>query len=349
MRLGDQIAEQLVRQTDALTPNSDEYQWAVRVIRAVEQRSGLPIRWNGRIYPEPDPAIFGTVHADDTMTLSDVNVLAPVRTAYAHPDSLTEDEITAALYSVQVIEHETAHASGPHPVDDPLDIALEEGLAEVWSYRNRSSTVQDIGMDQDVPATAAHAAATTICYAAYGDAAFGLVDDVATLTGRSADDITIRLLGAEPAQRWAMVADLAIERQLPRLGEEQRRVLKAELVTDLRRDYEQVVRLQEDAEPSKSEEAMREIADKAHGVGRLAVKNLAERIGVVASPAIAGGSLDQEIRQAQSVAFTGNVQPTPAKGRSAPKASTGPGTGPAAADRRPPVAPNHQAGPPQRG
>lgn len=346
LTLGDEVAEQLVGQTDTLTPNSDEYRWAVRVIRAVEQRSGLPLRWNGRIYPEPKPTTFGTVHADDTMTLSDANVLAPVRTAYAHPNALTEHEIAAALYSVQVIEHETAHASGPHPVDDPLDIALEEGLAEVWSYRNRSTIVQDIGMDQDVPATAAHAAATTICYVGYGNAAFGLVDDLARLTGRTSDDVTLRLLGTAPADRWAMIADLAIERQLPMLGAEEHALLKADLVAGLREDYEPVVRLQQDAEPSKARQDLQRIGDEAHRAGTSAVRGLAERIGEVAAASVVDGSLTQDLRQARSIAFDGNVRRGPAAGPSTPAAGTRAGT---AATGRLSIARSHRADPPLRG
>ncbi|MFC0627716.1 hypothetical protein [Kribbella deserti] len=52
------------------------------MIKSVEQRTGSPTRWNGRVFEELDPGVLGTAHPDGTMTISPGKVLDPVRQAY---------------------------------------------------------------------------------------------------------------------------------------------------------------------------------------------------------------------------------------------------------------------------
>lgn len=319
--LGSEVAEHLVSRMDGITPSAPGYLWAERVIRAVEQRTGLPTRWNGRIYPTTNPEEAGAVYPDDTMALSEDYVIAPVRKAYAQERPLTEAELIEAVDAVHYVGHESAHASGPHlaVIDnglDPVDRSLEEGLAEVWSFRNCSSIVQDIGMDADIPAIGPHAAPKVLSYVGYGNAAFGLVDDLAVLSDRPADEITLELLAAEPAERWGLIADLALDKQLPDLPDGRRRELRAELAAALRKDYEPVVALQ--AEARSPSRAMADIQSDSHDVGRRSIARLADRIGAVVSQGDPGAEVSPEIKQLRTIAFVSSTRVAPGTGTPAP-------------------------------
>lgn len=312
--LGDGIAEHLVQRMDAIPPTAPGYRWAARVIQAVEDRTGLATRWNGRIYPAIGPKLAGAVYPDHTMTLSETYVFAPIERAYTKQGPLTEAEAIEAVDATYFVVHEAGHASGPHPeiVDGdmrPVDRALEEGLTEVWTYRNRSSIIHDVGLDQAVPEVAPHAARDMLSYAGYGNAAFGMVDDLAVLSGRSADEVTLMLLAADPNERWGMIADLALDKQLPDLPAEQRSELRAGLVAGLQKDYQAVVDLQAEADdPTRS---LQEIQNDSHAAGRSAVAHLANRIGAVVTEKDPGVEVSPEIQQLRSVAFVGNVRAAP--------------------------------------
>jgi hypothetical protein len=237
-----------------IPPGSPEYIWVSSIISAVEKRTGTSSRWNGRLYEEPNPAYLGSAHHDGSMTVSPKNVLEPVRDAYTGRPMKANDYIRVRD-AVLTVTHEAAHLTshlgdpagpGAHPVGDPADRALEEGLAESWTHRNVDAVIYDIGMDRSVPGVIGPP--NVDAYKAYSAATNSLAQGLGTVAGVPPDEVRRQLHGADRAQRWNKVADLMIDRRLGGLmPPEHRDVVRQNLVQPLRTEFAKLPAVQQDA------------------------------------------------------------------------------------------------------
>jgi hypothetical protein len=237
------VADQL---DPEIPPGSPEYIWVSSIISAVEKRTGTSSRWNGRLYEEPNPAYLASAHHDGSMTVSPKNVLEPVRDAYTGRPMKANDYIRVRD-AVLTVTHEAAHLTshlgdptgpGAHPVGDPADRALEEGLAESWTHRNVDAVIYDIGMDRSVPGVIGPP--NVDAYKAYSAATNSLAQGLGTVAGVPPDEVRRQLHGADRAQRWNKVADLMIDRRLGGLmPPEHRDVVRQNLVQPLRSEFHQ--------------------------------------------------------------------------------------------------------------
>jgi hypothetical protein len=301
-RLGREAALSLLERTDQIQPTSSDYQWAAGVIAAVERRTGVRTQWNGRLYRETDPDLGGHVDPDGRMTLSERAVFGAVRKAYT---AKPVDEKTAlnAVRAVHYVTHEATHALGPrleavNGQVDPIDAALHESLAEDWTYRNRSSIVQDINLDRDVPETGPLAGKGFLAYGAYGNAGIALVEKLAKVTDQSPEAVSCDLLGTEPRLRSGRIVDLAMaphKADLDRMPPADLQRLRAELVRQVRADYAPVVKLQaRNQQPEDGREARR--------TGQRTIKNLDDTL----RETIAKLPPPEELNHLHSVAFAGH-------------------------------------------
>jgi hypothetical protein len=180
------------------------------------------------------------------MTVSPKNVLEPVRDAYTGRPMKANDYIRVRD-AVLTVTHEAAHLTshlgdptgpGAHPVGDPADRALEEGLAESWTHRNVDAVIYDIGMDRSVPGVIGPP--NVDAYKAYSAATNSLAQGLGTVAGVPPDEVRRQLHGADRAQRWNKVADLMIDRRLGGLmPPEHRDVVRQNLVQPLRSEFHQ--------------------------------------------------------------------------------------------------------------
>jgi hypothetical protein len=245
-----------------IPPGSPEYIWVSSIISAVEKRTGTTSRWNGRLYEEPDPRYLGTAHHDGSMTVSPKKVLEPVRDAYTGRPMNANDYIRVRD-AVLTVTHEAAHLSshlgdptapGAHPVGDPADRALEEGLAETWTHRNVDAVIYDIDMDRSVPGVIGPP--NVDAYKAYSAATNSLAQGLGTVAGVRPDEVRRQLHGADRAQRWNKVADLMIDRRLGGLmPPEHRDVVRQNLVQPLRTEFAKLPDVQQDAKLAEAAKA----------------------------------------------------------------------------------------------
>ena len=115
------------------------YAWVARIVGAVEQRTGMPTRWNGKIFEELDPAYAGSADRDDgSLTLGKDDVMTPAERAYTRRE-LTAEAVQMAVDAAATVCHEARHLSSPlagtggaaaHPLADAPGVALDEGLVE---------------------------------------------------------------------------------------------------------------------------------------------------------------------------------------------------------------------------
>ncbi|HEU4948135.1 MAG TPA: hypothetical protein VFT31_13365 [Kribbella sp.] len=263
-----------------LDPRSPEHQWVAGIIRTVERRTGVPSRWNGRLFEELDAGSFGAALADGGMTVNPVTVMDTVRRAYTGRQ-LSADEHLQLRNSVLTITHEAVHltvrmgdatAPGAHPTHDEAGRALEEGLAESWTHEHVNSVIFEIGMHRVTPGVIgipSHDA-----YPAYSGAANGLLDDLAAATGVSRPEMVRRVLSSDRADRWNAVADQLINHRLGGLMPEQHRAeIRDRLTEPLRARFTTLPQVQQrqDLDPT---------AKLQYGwqVGRHAVAGMTARV-----------------------------------------------------------------------
>jgi hypothetical protein len=228
-----------------ILPGTPEYQWASRVIKAVEERTGLPSRWNGRLYQETDPYLLGTAHDDGSLTLSP-RVLEAMRTAYAAGAEATPQQCDDARQAMAIAVHEARHLCnqlGPQDdllgsvkLYDPDEIALEEGLVDTWAHRHVDGVIQQLDMDRAVPGVIG--ANAVVSYSAYTKGTDALVNGLADVTGVQPDEVRGQLHDTPRTQRWGVAADLVIDQRLDGVvPPDHRDQIKGKLQTAMRVEF----------------------------------------------------------------------------------------------------------------
>lgn len=256
-----------------LQPSSPEYQWVASVIKSVEQRTGSPTRWNGRVFEELDAGALGTAHPDGAMTVSPGRVLDPVRQAYTGGRPLTDDENYRLRDAAATVTHEAVHLSsrfgdesapGAYPAHDPAALALEEGQAEHWVHRNLDDVIADVGLDRASPGVLTQPG--TDAYPAYTAASADLNSGIAARTGQSTDQVATQLIGTGRAQRWNAAADMVIDQRLGGLMPESHRdAVRAQMVAPMRTEFEALATVQADPSATSTQKATqaRDAANRA--------------------------------------------------------------------------------------
>ena len=229
------------REIDAGLPG---YAWVARIVGAVQERTGAPTRWNGRLYEEADERYAGAAEADGSLTISARDVMAPAEYAYTNRE-LADEHVRNAVDAAATVCHEARHLSSPlpdisrpdaHPTRDAPGIALDEGLVERWTHANFGAVLRAIDMNRVVPGSAQHM--PTDAYPAYTSATHRLITDLAASTGRPPRELEQQLLECDAAQRWNLIADLAIDEHLSGLmPDSDREVVRARFANALRADF----------------------------------------------------------------------------------------------------------------
>jgi hypothetical protein len=228
------------------------YVWIARIVNAVEQRTGTPTRWNGRVFEELDPSFAGSADRDDgSLTVGNEDVMAPIERAYTSRE-LTPEDVQRAVDAAATVCHEARHLSSPivgatipaaHPIGDAPGLALDEGLVERWTHAQVAAVIADIGMDRDVPGS--DDVVPVDSYPAYTSATSRLVKDVAASTGRRPRELEQQLLECDAGQRWNLIADLAIDQHLDGLmPDSDRDAVRARFANSLRADFGQAQHVQ---------------------------------------------------------------------------------------------------------
>lgn len=215
------------------------------VIRSVEQRTGSPTRWNGRVFEEQNPDYLGTAHADGSMTVNRAKVIEPVKLAYTAGRPLTSQENYRARDAAATVTHEAVHLSGhfgdqsvpgAHQSHDDPARALEEGQAENWTHRNVDNVIADVGLDKAAPGVLSEP--TFNAYPAYTQASANLNRELAARTGQTSDQVGNQLIGTERTQRWNVAADMVIDQRLSGLMPESHRdTVRAQVAAPLRDEF----------------------------------------------------------------------------------------------------------------
>ncbi|QNE18566.1 hypothetical protein F1D05_12440 [Kribbella qitaiheensis] len=233
------------------------------MIRSVEQRTGSPTRWNGRVFEELDAGILGSAHPDGTMTVSRGRVLDPVRHAYTGGRPLTDDENYRLRDAAATVAHEAVHLSsrfgdesapGAYPAQDRAALALEEGQAEHWVHRNLDDVIADVGLDRVSPGVLTQPGVDA--YPAYTPASAELNSGIAARTAQSTDQVATQLIGTERAQRWNMAADMVIDHRLGGLMPESHRdAIRAAVVAPMRAEFERLATVRADPSATSAQKA----------------------------------------------------------------------------------------------
>ena len=260
-----------------LDPSSAEYRLIAGIVRTAADTLGRPIWWNGRIVARPAPYDVGRVQPDGTLELQREATLDPIVAALAGPE-LDKTAVAAAVNAFTTVVHEGAHLVSRdgdelagHPVDTAEAIALDEGLIERWTHHHVDDVLHRAGVDRVLPQVIGRELHDA--YPAYTKATQTLVEGVAAMTGRSADDLEAELLKTERAHRWNRLVDAVAAHEL---GGELTEAERARLVTVVRVRFGECQATQQNVQHDGA-------AKQEHGarIGRSAVGGLADAVAAI--------------------------------------------------------------------
>ncbi|MFK4090424.1 hypothetical protein ACI2LF_40330 [Kribbella sp. NPDC020789] len=197
-------------------PDSWEYRWVAHWVRAVEERTGQPTTWNGRLYEElgrPD----GTVLDDGTLAVSREHVTEPAKLATTANRPLSQDEANAAaqayIRSARLGRQSQstpgdATQPGATPPDALESTGLDNALVESWTQRNIHELVRSSGLDDEHVGYAQHA------WPAYRAATDQLLATASGRAGVPPAQLRAEVEETGRAQRFGVIADRIIDHRL---------------------------------------------------------------------------------------------------------------------------------------
>jgi hypothetical protein len=233
----------------------DRGYWLVRdLIEAVERRIRIPSGWNGHVYESSGPEVLGragrrfndeidplhdwdavTANADRSLTvrtdllrhvLSAKKGIRDVTDNYKAHQSMLRIVQAAAQLSRDDIVADPAPAPGHR--EDAASEALTDGLTQAWALDNTNLIITDIDLNTRSPRVTATRTFDAMPHATA--AARRFVKDLSEAAGRPLDVTHRELLSASPQQRWNVVADWLIDRNLTGLIDDRQRTgLRREL------------------------------------------------------------------------------------------------------------------------
>lgn len=230
-----------------IPPTHPAYEWVRRIVRAVEQQTGRPARWNGKLYEEPSRDALATARPDGSLTGGQSEVIWPLQNASIANYPVQGYQATRVRMAVASVAHEAVHLISENGDGDSTaevgEVALDEGLTETWALANVDAVLTDIGMDRQVPAVTS--ANTVDGYSTYTAATEELLKGLSEASGKSPDEVRDHLLGTPRSERWNAAADLVIDGQLGRhMHPGDRAELRKQLIPDMRGGFEKLPAVQ---------------------------------------------------------------------------------------------------------
>ena len=204
-----------------ILPDTWEYQFVARVVEAVENRTGVPTRWSGRLFEEPDKFYAATARDDGDMTVNIAKTLDPVRLAYTTDGPLTADQADAARVGAYILIHEAKHFAnqvgdqtvpGATRLPSASELAMEEAFADTWTYRNDVVVLEDLGLREVAPEVLA--ADSIQVYDGYNAGNDRMLQGLAKITGLEPDQVRAEIEHTERTQRFNKIGDLLIDHRL---------------------------------------------------------------------------------------------------------------------------------------
>ncbi|MEV0794991.1 hypothetical protein [Kribbella sp. NPDC050459] len=227
----------LLRRGPEILPGTWEYEWVASVVAKAAEYAGRDSHWNGKLY-EQDGDISGIYHTDGSMTISRKHVLDPARAVYAAEQTPTRDERWAASSATEMAvfqarlslsEFGDESAPGATPNGSWEDLALERGLADEFTQRYVGRISEDL-TEHSLPH--GHMSA----FPAYTAATGRLMYPLAGATGLGVNQLRDLVESTERTQRFAAIADRAIDHQVGDLVPDAHRAqLREHLTGPLRR------------------------------------------------------------------------------------------------------------------
>jgi hypothetical protein len=263
----------------AIDRDSEAYRYIAAIIAEVGRLSGLPSRWNGHVREELDPRWDGSANEDGTLGVGESEVLARLRKA-ASGATLDAEDAALVRNAVAVVAHEAMHLStrhpdprepGSYPPLDPPEVALDEGLTELWTRSNVDNIMDAVGLGRYVEQAAGTESVDP--YPAHTAAARALIAELYQITGKDPQDLTRDLLALDPAQRWDAITDLLSDHYLDGVeAPPDLEHLRHRLAGELRSNYARVHAIQ------TSNDALPKQTSDARHAARLAVASLAREV-----------------------------------------------------------------------
>ncbi|MEV5964882.1 hypothetical protein AB0L70_24125 [Kribbella sp. NPDC051952] len=202
-----------------ILPGSWEYEWMARVVRAVEQRSGRPSNWNGKLYEETLPAA-GHFDRDGSLSVHRAYVLEPARAAMSSDERLSSAEAVktgqAAVLAVNLARQSLSAPGDDSPpgatkLGSLEDLALEQTLADDWTRNNSDEALlDDIGFGADRGVYTG----TSMRLPAYSTATNMMMHSLAGHTGVPVPEVRATIEQTGRAQRFTAIADKIIDNKL---------------------------------------------------------------------------------------------------------------------------------------
>jgi hypothetical protein len=247
----------------------DRAYWLVRdLIEAVERKIRIPSGWNGQVYESSGPGVLGragrrfndevnplhdwdtvTANTDHSITVrSDLlkHVLRAKRGTRdvddnhrAHQSMLRIVQVAALLSRDDIVANPPP---GPGHRQDAASDVLADGLTQIWALDNTNTIINDIDLNTRSPRVTATRTIDVMPHASA--AARRFVRDLSDAAGRPPDVTHRELLSASAQQRWNVIADWMIDRNLTGLiDDRQRAVLRRELAGIAHDQYARVAKI----------------------------------------------------------------------------------------------------------
>lgn len=224
-------------------PGDPAHEWVRRTVQAVEQRTGRPSTWNGRLYEEPSYAAMATARPDRSLAGGKDDVIQPLQNAA----TAGRYEAFPLRAAVAAVAHEAIHLSTEYGDGDSDaevgEVALDEGLTEAWTLANVNAVLTDIGMDRQVPSIVSQH--TVDSYPTYTAATNELTRGLSEASGMQPDQVRDHLINTPRSERWNAAADLVIDGQLGgQMRPEDRAELRKHLIPEMRGGFEKLPAIQ---------------------------------------------------------------------------------------------------------
>jgi hypothetical protein len=247
----------------------DRAYWVVRdLIEAVERRIRIPSGWNGQVYESPGPGVLGragrrfndeidplhdwdavTANAEHSITVRS-DLLKHVLKAWkgtrdvndnyrAHQSVLRIVQAAARLSRDDIVANPPP---APGHREDAASDVLTDGLTQIWALDNTNTIITDIDLNTRSPRVTATRTIDLMPHSS--SAARRFVKDLSEAAGRPLDVTHRELLSASPQQRWNVIADWMIDRNLTGLiDDRQRATLRRELAAIAHDQYARVAQV----------------------------------------------------------------------------------------------------------
>jgi hypothetical protein len=157
----------------------------------------------------------------------------------AHQSMLRMVQVAARLSRDDIVANPPP---GPGRREDAASDVLTDGLTQIWALANTNTIIIDIDLNTRSPRVTATRTVDVMPHAS--SAAKRFVKDLSEAAGRPEDLTQRELLSASPRQRWNVIADWMIDRNLSGLIDDRHRAgLRRELADIAHDEYARVAKI----------------------------------------------------------------------------------------------------------